>query len=503
MPLLPRQRGNPQKSSPKLFPHLRLRPSSHTVKDPRPTTRPTWITDVWHCLSGITLATSSPANAVAVLKRASQLKTSIGDCYIERQESWVTFIVGQIKKSTHCFDGENVSPIPVTDNMLLPEIRGVAHQAPITQCNWTRKSLDPSLEEGYAWVGVQASGAHLFPNKLRLFSRPVMVNRIKKSPKISSCNRCHGFHMERKLRAPLTLSDLQQTRPSRRMPIPNPQCCNCCGPHPSFNIECPAGPKVASGQLERIPRRQLRNIREAGKNAFSLLHQPSKQEETRETSPLTRSRSSPSASTTILSSQANQAGSPTRRSSSKQPNAHDIALSLAAEKGCDIIAIQEPWVATDLSTRLSKSHPSYIPLSSNWPKRPRVLLYIRRGRALTPVQTLTDISRDLLYPGQGLRDFLHLPIDSNPAIGPCLGLGDFNIRHADWDSTTGHRSQDGEDLLNLTLSQGLQLLNPADSPTHQKGGTLDLSFCLANATCRIAPELHSTSDHETLLYSPL
>ncbi|OJD22605.1 hypothetical protein ACJ73_06048 [Blastomyces percursus] len=162
------------------------------------------------------------------------------DCYIERQESWVAFVVDPIKKSTHCFDGENVSPIPVTDNMLLSEIRRAAHQAPITQCNWTRKSLDPSLEEGYAWVGVQASGAHhLFPNKRRLFSRPVMVNRIKKSPKIPSAPVIDATASTWRgtARAPYAVRPVANS-PSRRMPIPTPPQCSDKKPSlATFNVE--------------------------------------------------------------------------------------------------------------------------------------------------------------------------------------------------------------------------------------------------------------------------
>ncbi|OJD23222.1 DNA replication complex GINS protein psf3, partial [Blastomyces percursus] len=130
-------------------------------------------------------------------------------------------------------------------------------------------------------------------------------------------------------------------------------------------------------------------------------------------------------------------------------------------------------------------HPPLLELAQTPPSSP---LYTPRQSPSTRPNPSRHIQRPTLFraptgstdPGQGLRDFFHLPIDSNPAIAPWL---------------------DGEDLLNLILSQGLQLLNPADSPTHQRGGTLDLSFCLANAACRIAPELHSTSDHETLVIS--
>ncbi|OJD27796.1 hypothetical protein ACJ73_00793, partial [Blastomyces percursus] len=138
---------------------------------------PSWISDVWHCPSGVTLATSSTSNAAHVLERSSQLQTSFGDCRVERQESWATFIVGPIKKSSQRYDGESISLVPITHDILLSELRGAIHQVPIIQCSWTRKSQESHLDEGYVRVGVQAASAHLFPNKLRLFSHPVMVNR--------------------------------------------------------------------------------------------------------------------------------------------------------------------------------------------------------------------------------------------------------------------------------------------------------------------------------------
>ncbi|ODH12966.1 hypothetical protein ACO22_07736 [Paracoccidioides brasiliensis] len=105
----------------------------------------TWITDVWHCPLGITVAAPSPVKAASILEHADKLKAA---------ESWTTFVVSSIKKSTHSFKGQNITLIPVSEEMLLSEIQGAAHQAPITCCHWTKKSMDPNLHEGYVWVGV-------------------------------------------------------------------------------------------------------------------------------------------------------------------------------------------------------------------------------------------------------------------------------------------------------------------------------------------------------------
>ena len=44
---------------------------------------------------------------------------------------------------------------------------------------------------------------------------------------------------------------------------------------------------------------------------------------------------------------------------SKAATSHEIALSLAADSLTDVILIQEPYVFTDLSRRIIKSHSLY------------------------------------------------------------------------------------------------------------------------------------------------
>ena len=43
----------------------------------------------------------------------------------------------------------------------------------------------------------------------------------------------------------------------------------------------------------------------------------------------------------------------------KAATLHEIALSLVADSLIDVILIQEPYVFTDLSRRITKSHPLY------------------------------------------------------------------------------------------------------------------------------------------------
>ena len=78
--------------------------------------------------------------------------------------------------------------------------------------------------------------------------------------------------------------------------------------------------------------------------------------------------------------------------------------------------------------------------------------------------------------------------------------GDFNLRHPLWDMTNTSPSAACQDLIDWYSSLNLILLNPLNVSTHNRGGTIDLAFCTdENAKCEIRADLHTTSDHETLI----
>ena len=68
--------------------------------------------------------------------------------------------------------------------------------------------------------------------------------------------------------------------------------------------------------------------------------------------------------------------------------AHEAALQLAFEHCCLAVLIQEPWIFSDHSRRLSKHHPAYSQFSpiEDWACRPRVLTYILKHPLLSAVQ---------------------------------------------------------------------------------------------------------------------
>lgn len=204
--------------------------------------------------------------------------------------------------------------------------------------------------------------------------------------------------------------------------------------------------------------------------------------------------------------------------------AHDLALQLGFNEGADVISIQEPWVMRDPTTRTTKTHASYTLFApcTNWDDRPRALIYVRRDRQRNPVQTVANISRDFLAvqlnttsgpvtvwgvynaplgslnAGEGLAHFL-----ANPPRARAVVVGDFNLRHPDWDPSAYSPSDAAHQLANWLDTAGFFVLNPGVS-THSRGGVLDLAITDdPGATAAVAAHLHSTSDHETVwVFSP-
>lgn len=205
----------------------------------------------------------------------------------------------------------------------------------------------------------------------------------------------------------------------------------------------------------------------------------------------------------------------------RSPSAHDLALVHACNNQIDILLIQEPWIFTDLALRKSKTHPSFEAFSplSTWNSRPRVFTYVRRGKELRPFQPTTDLSRDLLQISVSLHhnklvsiwNIYNAPIGSEQEgeglttllrcrDRPYFIAGDFNLRHLLWDLTNSTPRPACQELIDWYGSHNLHLLNPTETPTHNRGGTIDLAFCIDNnAKCEVRTDLHTISDHETLV----
>lgn len=218
--------------------------------------------DVWAVPSGFTVLANTPAQAAMIIAHASEIENTIGSAKVERQEKWTTFVVGPIPKRIQTIDG---IVDPVAEGHVLAELQLVRDNMPIRRLEWTRRAQVAS-DEGFVRVCVPSSKAALFPPNLRIFSRPVRVQRVREQSPTSQCGRCFGFHPER-----LCARDLRCAhcgKQDRHIDCPNlAKCINCCGPHAATDTTCPARPQHRNGQLIRPTKNELRAIRTAGGQA--------------------------------------------------------------------------------------------------------------------------------------------------------------------------------------------------------------------------------------------
>lgn len=214
----------------------------------------------------------------------------------------------------------------------------------------------------------------------------------------------------------------------------------------------------------------------------------------------------------------------------RSPTAHGLLLELAYKQQADIILVQEPWVHSDLGRRITKWHPAYSTYTpvEDWSLRPRVMTYARkdrRGLRCEP-QGPTPLHPDIAFLEIGIQGSLPLLV-ANIYNAPCgserageaaallmqqtntncmaLLTGDFNLRHAQWDSShTAHPSAQARQWLDWCDSQGLTLLNDPAIPTNRQGSTIDLVWATASllaarqAAAWVEEKLKIPSDHHTL-----
>lgn len=187
--------------------------------------------------------------------------------------------------------------------------------------------------------------------------------------------------------------------------------------------------------------------------------------------------------------------------------------------------IQEPWIFTDRSRRLSKHHPSFHQLApiEDWSERPRVLTYILKhphlkaelvpfgptSRDILAVQITTPQKAALLVnvynapcnavdEGCGLVSLMTQSIPAHP----CLVAGDFNLKHPAWQSAA-RPSPRAEPFLAWTESQNLTLTLPPDSPTRGQN-MIDLvwandSTLAMGISSEVATDLPPVADHEPII----
>jgi ribonuclease HI/endonuclease/exonuclease/phosphatase (EEP) superfamily protein YafD len=204
---------------------------------------------------------------------------------------------------------------------------------------------------------------------------------------------------------------------------------------------------------------------------------------------------------------------------------HELALSLANDFSIDILLIQEPYIFTDRTRRISKSHPmyeSFAPLD-DWATRPRVISYIRKGSGLRSTQLRPYISRDLLFLQIQTRNLSPLLIiniynapvgatDQGAAVNALISLpqslwrtallaGDFNLHHPRWNPTCNRLSSQAEPFTLWLDHNQFNLTSEIGVSTHRAGNTIDLAFLTGPllATTSVTDDLPTTADHSPLL----
>lgn len=83
---------------------------------------------------------------------------------------------------------------------------------------------------------------------------------------------------------------------------------------------------------------------------------------------------------------------------------------------------------------------------------------------------------------------------------PDFIAGNFNLQHPLWDSKNITAKPTHQELIDWYNTQKFYLLNPTETPSPNRGGNIDLSFCTdSHANCEARTHLHKTSDHEKLV----
>ena len=194
----------------------------------------------------------------------------------------------------------------------------------------------------------------------------------------------------------------------------------------------------------------------------------------------------------------------------RSPSPHEAALQLAFEQDYHVVLVQEPWISSFHTRRLSKHSPAFqlfTPIE-NWTCRPRTLTYIRKhpqleaelvphgpqpNRDLTAVHVSSGNQHVTLLnlynappgsvdAGEGLRHLQSQPLPPRS----CLIAGDFNLHHQLW-QTNIITSTGAEPFLQWAECQGLTLNLQPNTPTRAENticdGLVTLAGCHVRCSC--------------------
>ena len=203
---------------------------------------------------------------------------------------------------------------------------------------------------------------------------------------------------------------------------------------------------------------------------------------------------------------------------------HEIALSLANDSSIDLILIQEPYIFSDCTCRITKHHPMYETFtpSDNWETCPRAMSYVCKGSGLHASQLRPHATHDIVFLQLQARNTapLHIVNVYNAPIGAqgageavetLLSLpqstwqsaflaGDFNLHHPNWDLLHSSPSKQSEAFVVWLEQHNFTLTSEVGKPTQNLGNVLDLAFITGpqTTTTEKAEHMHVMSDHSPL-----
>ncbi|KHJ32969.1 hypothetical protein EV44_g3591 [Erysiphe necator] len=232
------------------------------------------VKDAYATGSGVALVAADDSKVHKILQAKDQLKVVFSATEVERQESWVTFLVQPVPKNVQSILGNDLQ---VDENALVEETERITGCRP-TRAHWTAKSKDPTKPEGTVVLSFQTSSKPHWPKVIRFFGSPTTVQKLSIKKPLTQCDNCYGFHHSRNCFRTAHCAHCSRPKHAGSRPTPctshicPPRCINCRGPHKANFTECPLRPSRIHGVFYKLNSRQIRAVRTAGGIAWAQAH---------------------------------------------------------------------------------------------------------------------------------------------------------------------------------------------------------------------------------------
>lgn len=232
-----------------------------------------FVKDTYATSSGVAPVAENEAIVHKILQAKNQLKVVFSATEIERQESWITFLVQTVSKRFHSVFGNGFQ---IDENALAEETERITGCRPV-RAHWTTKSKDQINHEGTVVLSFRSSNKPNWPRAIRFFGAPTTVQKLSVKKPLTQCENCFGFHHSRNCSR--IARCVQCSRPKHTGNCSStctshicPRYINCRGPHKADYTECPARPTRVHGVFTKLNSRQIRAVRTAGGAAWTQTH---------------------------------------------------------------------------------------------------------------------------------------------------------------------------------------------------------------------------------------